>query len=355
MNFASDNTGGVAPEIMAAIAAANHGNAPSYGTDPLTAKLESHLAALFETELKVFPLVTGTAANALALAMLTPPWGAVYCHDSAHIHNDECAAPEFFTHGAKLLPLPGREGRLAPETLAAALARAGNGRLNQTQPRVLSLTNATEAGTVYAPAQIAELSALAHRHGLHVHLDGARFANAAAACGGAPADLTWRAGIDVLALGATKNGALAAEAVVVFRPELARTFDYRRKRGGHLLSKMRFISAQLLACFTDDLWLRHAAHANAMARRLAEGLAALPGAEILHPVEANAVFVRLPGAIAAGLRAEGAVFYDWPLAGPEAVRLVTAFDTPAAEVDRFLAAAQGLADSGAGQRERGTA
>lgn len=355
MNFASDNTGGIAPEIMAAIAATNHGNASSYGADALTQKLEAHLAALFETELKVFPVVTGTAANALALAMLTPPWGAIYCHADAHIHNDECGAPEFFTLGAKLLPLPGSQGRLVPETLAAALKHAGNGRLNQVQPRVLSLTNATEAGTVYAPDRIAELSAVAHRHGLHVHLDGARFANAATACAGSPAELTWRAGVDVVALGATKNGALAAEAVVVFRPELAREFDYRRKRGGHLLSKMRFVSAQLLAYFTDDLWLRNAAHANAMARRLAEGLAALPGAEILHPVEANAVFVRLPESVAVGLRARGAVYYDWPAAGPGAVRLVTAFDTPAAAVDRFLAAAQALAEGEARRKEHGAA
>src|SRR6185312_1799022 len=247
----------------------------------------------------VFPVATGTAANALALAALTPPWGAIYCHEAAHIQSDECGAPEFFAAGAKLLPLAGEDAKLMPATVEAALLERGV--VHHVQPSALSISQATEAGTLYRPAEIAALGALARRHGLALHMDGARFANAVAALGCAPADLTWRAGVDALSFGATKNGALAAEAVIFFDPAKAADLAYRRKRAGHLFSKMRFLSAQLDAYLADGLWLRNARHANAMAARLGQGLARLPGARLVHPVEANEVFVELAEASIAAL------------------------------------------------------
>ena len=338
MNFRSDNVTGIAPEILAAIVAANEGTAPSYGADAVTERLVQRIAALFEHDVAVFPLATGTAANALALATLTPPWGAIYCHEAAHIQTDECGAPEFFGGGAKLLPLSGADAKLAPATVAAAMIEPGV--VHHVQPAAISISEATEAGTLYRPDEIAALGALARRHGLGLHMDGARFANAVAALGCSPAELTWRAGVDVLSLGATKNGALAAEAVVFFEPKKAAEFGFRRKRGGHLFSKMRFLSAQLEAYLTDDLWLRHAAHANRMAARLSGGLAALPGARLRHPTEANEVFIELPDVVIDALAAAGCGFYRWGGAASSCLRLVTAFDTRAADVDACIATAR---------------
>lgn len=332
-DFRSDNVAGAAPEVMTALAAAATGSASPYGADPWSERLTARLSALFETEVAVFPVATGTAANSLALASVVPPFGAVYCHEEAHIQIDECGAPEFFTGGAKLVPLPGANGKLTPDALQAALARAGIGVVHRVQPAALSLTQATEAGTVYSPAEVAALVEVAHEHGMAVHMDGARFANAIARLGCAPADVTWRAGVDVLALGGTKGGCLAAEAVVFFNPAQAEDFGYGRKRGGHLVSKGRFLSAQLDAWLADGLWLRLAAHANAMADRLAAGLTALPGVSLAYPVEANELFVRLPEPAIAALEAAGFGFYRWD---GNLVRLVTAFDTPAAAVDGFL-------------------
>jgi threonine aldolase len=343
MNFRSDNVAGIAPEILAAIAAVNDGTAPSYGADAVTERLERRVAELFEHEVAVFPVATGTAANALALATLTPAWGAIYCHEASHVQTDECGAPEFFAGGAKLLPLPGADAKLAPETVAGALLERGI--VHHVQPAALSISQATEAGTLYRPSEIAALADLARRHGLGFHMDGARFANAAAALGCRPADLTWRAGIDVLSLGATKNGALAAEAVVFFAPERAAEFGFRRKRGGHLFSKMRFLSAQLDAYLADGLWLRLAAHANQMAARLSAGLAALPGARLRHPTEANEVFVELPEPAIAALSAAGVGFYRWGGSASSCLRLVTAFDTRAADVDAAIAAVARIKNS----------
>lgn len=344
-DFRSDNVAGAVPEIVNALAAAAIGSANPYGDDPLTARVTERLSAIFETEVAVFPVATGTAANALALSALVPPWGSVYCHQDSHINTDECGAPELFTAGAKLVPLPGENGKLAPDALAAALGRAGIGVVHRVQPSALSLSQATEAGTVYRPEEVAALVEVAHRHGQSVHMDGARFANALVRLGCTPAELTWRAGVDVLSLGATKGGCLAAEAVVFFNPALAEDFGFRRKRGAHLVSKMRFLSAQLDAWLEggleDGLWLRLARHANAMADRLAAGLAALPGAELAHPVEANEVFVRLPAPVADGLEAAGFRFYRWDGA---LLRLVTAFDTPQAAVDGFLEIAKNLSE-----------
>jgi threonine aldolase len=332
VNFASDNVTGIAPEILAAIAAANRGPAMPYGADEITRRLEQRFAEVFEHPVAVFPVATGTAANSLALACLAPPWGAVYCHDEAHIATDECGAPEFFTGGAKLVTCPGEHGKLTPETLAGRIGGAGV--VHNVQPAVVSITQETEAGTVYRPEEITALSGVARAHGLPLHMDGARFANAVASLGCAPAAITWRAGVDVLSFGATKNGALAAEAVVFFDPAQADAFGFRRKRAGHLLSKLRFVSVQLEAYLSADLWLRNARHANAMAARLGAGLALLPGARLLHPVEANEIFIELPEAVIDRLAAAGFGFYRWGDA--PVLRLVTAFDTDPAAVESLL-------------------
>jgi threonine aldolase len=343
MNFLSDNAYGAWPEILAAVTNAAAGPAPSYGDDPITRQVEERLAEAFAHPLRAYPVVTGTAANALAIATLAPAHGAVFCHAEAHIAVDECGAPEFFTHGAKLIGIEGAHGKLTPDGLAAALKHQIKGFVHHAQPAVLSLTQSTELGTVYTPGEIAALADLAHGHGMKVHLDGARFANALAGLDVSPAAATWQAGVDVMSFGATKNGALAAEAVVFFDPALAADFEYRRKKSGHLISKMRFVSAQLEAYLEGGRWLERAAHANRLTQRLAEGLAAIPGVVLAHPAEANAVFVWLPDALAARLRAAGAQFYDWgpPADGRTLARLVTSFATPAGEVDRFLALAAG--------------
>lgn len=340
MNFMSDNVTGAAPEILAALVAANDGTAPSYGADDWTRRLTERLSTLFEREVAVFPVATGTAANALSLAALTPPWGSIYCHAEAHIQVDECGAPEMFTAGAKLVPLPGDHGKIAPLTLSKTLGRANQGVVHAVQPAALSLTQATEAGTIYTPDEVSALTAIARHHGMRTHMDGARFANAVASLGCSPADITWRAGVDVLSFGATKNGALGAEAVLFFDRELSADFGYRRKRAAHLFSKMRFLSAQLEAYLQDGLWLRLAGHANRMASRLAEGLTDLPGAALAHPVDANEVFVALPEPVIAGLEAAGFGFYRWD---GNVVRLVTAWNSEEAAVDALLETARGLA------------
>jgi threonine aldolase len=343
MNFSSDNAYGAWPEIVAAVGAAAQGAVPSYGEDKLTAKVGRRLSELFERELAVFPVISGTAANALALATMVPPHGAIFCHGESHIAVDECGAPEFFTHGAKLVTLDGDDAKLAPATLSRALTHFHKGFVHHVQPAALSITQSTELGTVYQPGEIAALSALAHANGMKVHMDGARFANALARLGCTPAETTWRAGVDALSFGATKNGALGAEAVIFFDPLEARDFEYRRKKAGHLLSKMRFVSAQLDVYLKGGRWLEHAARANALAARLAEGLNGVAGAKIVHPVEANAVFVSLPDPTVARLRAKGAVFYDWapPKEGRTLVRLVVSFATPEDDVKRFLEVASG--------------
>jgi threonine aldolase len=338
MNFRSDNVTGIAPEIIAALAAANVGSAASYGADPITERVTRRIAELFEHEVVAFPVATGTAANALALATLAPVWGAIYCHEASHVQTDECGAPEFFSGGAKLLPLPGSDAKLTPEAVEAAMIEQGV--VHHAQPAAISISQATEAGTLYRPDEVAALGRLARRFGLHLHMDGARFANAVAALDCAPADLTWRAGVDALSLGATKNGALAAEAVVFFDAARAQGFAYRRKRGGHLFSKMRFLSVQLEAYFAGGLWLDNARHANRLAALLSAGLAAVPGARLRHPTEANEVFVELPEGVIAALEAAGFGFYRWGGAASHCVRLVTAFDTRQADVDALIATAR---------------
>ncbi|MFO1468468.1 MAG: low specificity L-threonine aldolase [Steroidobacteraceae bacterium] len=345
MNFTSDNVTPVCEPILAAVQAANGDNAPSYGGDALTRRLERRFSELFEREVAVFPVATGTAANALALSQLAPGFGGIYCHETAHIVTDECGAPEFFTGGAKLIGLAAPDGRIQARQIADGIAFATEMGVHHVKPAAVSLTQATEWGTVYPLVRLAEITATAHAAGLPVHMDGARFANALVHLGCSPAEATWKQGIDVLSFGATKNGALCAEAVVFFDPAAAADFARRRKRAGHLWSKMRFISAQLLAYLEQDLWLRNAAHANAMALRLAKGIAALPGVRLLQPVEANEVFLAMPEDRVAKLEKQGFGFYRWPLCAVRdatPIRLVTSWATPESAVEGLLAAASSV-------------
>ncbi len=345
MFFKSDNTAGAAPEILAALAEANQGHDLSYGEDALTARLEARLAEIFERPCAVFPVVTGTAANSLAFSAMTPPWGLTYAHETAHVIMDECGAPEAFAGGGRLAPLPGPQGKIDPEALARALLAAQSHGVHQNRPAGLTLSNLTEWGGLWRPGEIAEVARIAHEGGLKVHLDGARFANALAALNVSPAEASWRAGVDLLSFGATKNGCLAAEALVVFDPALAENMAYRRKRAGHLLSKQRFVSAQMLAWLEGGLWLRLAARANAMAALLAEGLKALPETQVLGEVRGNMIFVTLPRATHERLQAAGARYYLWAEEAPDSpevtIRLVASFAAQEAEVAAFLAAARG--------------
>ena len=338
MDFRSDNVAGAAPEILDALAAANAGTASAYGDDDWSRELDAAFSLLFDTECRVFPVATGTAANALALGCLAPGYGAVYAHQDSHIMLDECNAPEFFTGGAKFVPLPGAGGKIDPAALAAALGQGWSGVQHHPQPAAVSLTQATESGTVYSADEVADIAHLCRANGMHLHMDGARFANAVAGMNVAPAALTWRAGVDVLSFGATKNGAFAAEAVVFFKPELAESFLFRRKRGGHLFSKMRFLSTQLLAMLQDGLWLRLARQANARAQQLAEGLQRIDGLSVAWPVQANEVFAGIPADAAERLRARGFRFHPW---NPENSlhRFVCAFDKTEDEIAGFLRAA----------------
>ncbi|WP_103334451.1 threonine aldolase family protein [Pseudotabrizicola formosa] len=338
MFFASDNGAPVHPSVFAAMERANAGSALSYGNDAATHALRDRIRGVFEApEAEVLLLTTGTAANALALSLLTPPWGTTFCHRHAHIAEDECGAPEFFSGGAKLTLIDGTNGKISPDMLEQAIAQTG-GSVHVAQRGALSLTNVTEAGTVYSATELAALCKIAKAHGLPVHLDGARFANALATTGASPAELSWRAGVDVLSLGGTKNGLLAAEAVVLFQPTHAWEAELRRKRAGHLNSKLRFVAAQFDAWFENDLWLEMAQHANTLSARLATGLAQIPGAEILHPTPANMIFARLPAAAHARAKAAGAVYSQ---SDESLCRLVCGWSTTAEDVDALLAAFRG--------------
>jgi threonine aldolase len=346
MNFCSDNVTGASAEVLAALARANEGPAMPYGDDPLTADVVERLQELFEAEAEVFLVATGSTANSLALAAMTPPYGAIYCHPESHVNTDECGAPEFFTGGAKLVPVAGEHGKIAARDLEATVAKGGAGVVHHVQPAAVSITQLTESGTIYTLEETAAIAEVCRGHGLKLHMDGARFANALVTLGCSPAEATWQAGVDALSFGATKNGALAAEAILFFDRDLAVDAGYRRKRAGHLWSKMRFIAAQFDGYLADDLWLRNARHANAMAAKLAHGLVAIPGAGLMHPVEGNEIFATLPAGATDGLEADGFKFYPWGLSesrggsvGAGGVRLVTAFNTLEADVDAFVASA----------------
>lgn len=339
MDFASDNTSGAAPEVLAALVAANEGHAPSYGADALTQRAAGRIREVFEApEAAVHLVATGTAANALSLALCCPPWATVFCHARAHIVEDECGAPEFFTGGSRLAPIEGEHGKITPVALAHALDTAQPNGVHGMARGALSLSNVTESGTVYSAPEVAALATEARRFGLPVHMDGARLANALVATGASAAGMTWRAGVDVLSLGGTKNGCLGVEAVVVFDPARSWEFELRRKRAGHLVSKHRFLGAQMDAWLADGLWLRLAERANRAAGRLTAGLSRLPGVTLAHPADANMVFPRWPGGTTDRLHAAGAHFYPWEIPGKgEGARLVTGWDAKDDDIDRFLA------------------
>lgn len=344
MNFASDNWAGATPEVMAALARANEGFAPAYGGDALTAKVKDLFAGVFEHEVEVWFVGTGTAANSMGLSGLTRPGGVVFAGAEAHVNADESNAFEFQSGGMKIIGLPSPDGRIAPADLTAALTRHPDG--GRTAPVALSLTNATEWGTVYTPAQVAELAAVAKARGLAVHVDGARFGNAVAATGASPAELTWKTGVDFMSFGATKNGAWAAEAIVSFRPGQFDGMEQRRQRAGHVFSKARFVAAQFEGYFEGGLWLKRAAHANAMAERLRTGLRQSNRARLAWESDINEVFAVVPEAVLAAARAAGGTMHEWPAEtaaehrrpgpGEVMVRLVTSWATTAEEVDRFL-------------------
>lgn len=316
MRFFSDNAAPACPQVIAAMTAANILDS-AYDGDAWSAQLDMRLSALFETPVRALWVPSGTAANCLALAALCPPHGAIICHRDAHIQNDEAGAPEFYTHGAKLLLAEGDGAKLTPETISAVLAATRND-VHQVQPHAVSITNATEYGRVYTPAEVAAIGDLCRARGLALHMDGARFANAVAHIGCSPADVTWRAGVDALSFGFIKNGGMTAELLIFFRTELAAATLYRRKRAGLLLSKGRYLAAQVLAMLDDDIWLANARAANAGAALLARAA----GDRLIHPVEANEVFLKVTPQEAAALRAQGFDFYDW---GPGEARLVTSW------------------------------
>jgi threonine aldolase len=346
MRFGSDNWAGASDKVMAALMAANADLVPAYGGDALTARLERRMSELFERDVATVLVATGTAANSLATTGFCPPHGAIVGHVSAHLNMDECGAPEFFGSN-KLIGVPGSRGKIDHAALAALLAKPLRG-VHHVVPSVLTLTQATELGTVYSTADVAALAGLAKARGLTVHMDGARLANAVATLGCTPAEITWKAGVDVLSFGATKGGCLIAEAIVLFDPSHAERFGFLRKRSGQLVSKHRVLSAQFDAWLDDGHWLQLAQHANAMAARLADGIARSNAARINWRPEANELFVYMPGDVAERLLGQGAQFYDWDIEGLDTAdlpapnetlyRFVTSFKTTAEEVDAFLAA-----------------
>lgn len=349
MNYISDNTAGASAPVMEAIAAANDGAASAYGTDDWTKRTESLFADLFEHEVAVFLVTSGTAANALALASVTRPWGAVLTHEESHVADDECGAPEFFSDGAKLIGLPGFSNKIAPVAVTQALGRMREGALHQVQPQAISITQATECGTIYTADEVRALKDAAAPRGLTLHMDGARFANALVTLGCSPADITWRAGVDVLSFGGTKNGAWAAEAVIFFDPDRAGEMKWRRKRAGHTLSKGRLIGAQFEGLLRDGHWLDLARHANAQAARLGDALALL-GVELAWPRQANEVFPILSPALQNTLATAGVRYLNWSQTalaadavlgeGDVVGRFVMAFSTRPADVEALIAVFQ---------------
>jgi threonine aldolase len=330
--FASDNTLWICPEALVALAQANRGAAESYGDDEWTRRLRQSVCDLFETDCDVYLVFNGTAANALALAQLCEPFHSIVCHQQAHIQTDECGAPEFFTRGSKLLLVGGNAGKINIDEVNAVIARQPA--LHAHKPRVISITQATEFGTIYRRDEIDAIAELAHRREMFLHVDGARFANAVATLNYAPKEISWERGVDVLCFGGTKNGLAAGELVIFFKKELSREFDYRLKQGGQLASKMRFLAAPWIGLLGNGAWLRNAQHANAKARKLAERFEREAKIDIVLPVEANAVFVRLPEALTRNLKARGWRFYK--LIEPDVYRLMCSWATADAEIDRFI-------------------
>lgn len=345
MNFASDNIVGASAPVLEALMLANDGAMAAYGADEISKRVKARFAEIFERQVSVFFVTTGTAANALSLSAMVPPYGMCLCHQEAHVMQDECGAPEFFTHGAKLVGLPGVGAKLKADDVAAYVTGLPKSSM-QMPPKGLTISQVTECGLVYGLDEIAALSAVCREQGLAFHMDGARFTNALVALGCTPAEMTWKSGVDILSFGATKNGCLMAEAIVVFRPDLAEAMEYRTKRAGQVISKSRLIAAQFEGYLTGDHWLANARHANRLAGMLAEGLARIPGVRLAWPAQANEVFPIIPKALDQTLRAAGAVYHPWsPLSLPEGervgpdevlIRLVTSFATQEPDVRQFL-------------------
>ncbi len=332
VKFASDNVAGACPEVLEALLKANEGDRTPYGNDQLSIDLQKKFSEIFEKDVIVFPTTSGTAANALALSTMTPVFGNIYCHKLSHINTDECGAPEFYTGGAKLVTLNGVMGKVTSEELEDKIG--GFGIVHHTQPSSVSITQLCETGEVYQLEEIKKISEVAHKHNLNMHMDGARFANALVSLKTTPAQMTWKSGIDVLSFGATKNGCLAAEAIIFFKPELVGNLPFLMKRAGHLLSKMRFISAQLDAYISNDVWLRNAKHANKMGKILSEGLMS-SNINLAYPVAANEVFVKFPREIIEYLNTKGYKMNEEELDG-KAVRLVTSWNTKESDVNHLL-------------------
>ena len=333
VKFASDNVAGACPEVLEALLKANEGDSAPYGNDDYSKSLQKKFSEIFEKEVIVYPIASGTAANALALATMTPVFGNIYCHKLAHINTDECGAPEFYTGGAKLIPLVGVDGKIVPEELEQNIS--GVGIVHHTQPSSVSITQVCETGEVYELDEIKEITKVAHSHNLNMHMDGARFANALVSLNCTPAEMTWKSGIDVLSFGATKNGCIAAEAIIFFKPELVGNLSFLMKRAGHLLSKMRFVSAQLEAYISNNVWLDNAKNANEMGKKLSEGLIKHSSIKLAYPTQANEVFAKFPREVIEHLNSEGYKMNEDELDG-QAVRLVAAWNTKISDVESFL-------------------
>ena len=333
VKFASDNVAGACPEVLDAVIKANEGDSTPYGNDQISTELQDKFSEIFEKEVIVFPTASGTAANALALSTMTPSFGNIYCHKLSHINTDECGAPEFYTGGGKLVTLQGVKGKITANELDESITGAGI--VHHTQPSSVSITQVCETGEVYQLDEIKKISDVTHKHNLNMHMDGARFANALVSLDCSPAEMTWKSGIDVLSFGATKNGCLAAEAIIFFKPELVGNLPFLMKRAGHLLSKMSFVSAQLDAYITNEVWLRNAKHANAMGKKLSQGLDQHKNIELAYPTDANEIFVKIPKDIIDQLNSEGYTINDDEWDG-KAVRLVTAWNTNLSDIETFL-------------------
>jgi len=333
VKFASDNVAGACPEVLDALMKANEGDSAPYGNDDYSKVLQEKFSEIFEKEVIVYPTASGTAANALALSTMTPVFGNIYCHKLAHINTDECGAPEFYTGGAKLIPLTGINGKITPEELEKNIS--GTGIVHHTQPSSVSVTQVCETGEVYELDEIKKIADVAHKHKLNMHMDGARFANALVALNCTPAEMTWKSGIDVLSFGATKNGCIAAEAIIFFKPELVGNISFLMKRAGHLLSKMRFVSAQLDAYISNDVWLKNAKQANKMGKKLSDGLVKHNSIKLAYPTQANEVFAKFPREMIEHLNSLGYKMNEDELDG-QAVRLVAAWNTQNSDVESFL-------------------
>ncbi|MDB4154093.1 low specificity L-threonine aldolase [Candidatus Pelagibacter sp.] len=333
VKFASDNVAGACPEVLDAVIKANEGDSTPYGNDQISTELQDKFSEIFEKEVIVFPTASGTAANALALSTMTPSFGNIYCHKLSHINTDECGAPEFYTGGGKLVTLQGIKGKITANELDESVTGAGI--VHHTQPSSVSITQVCETGEVYQLDEIKKISDVAHNHNLNMHMDGARFANALVSLDVTPAEMTWKSGIDVLSFGATKNGCLAAEAIIFFKKDLVGNTAFLMKRAGHLLSKMRFVSAQLDAYISNDVWLKNARHANKMGKRLSEGLNNYSDINLSYPTEANEVFATFPRNKIDHLNSEGYTINEDEWDG-KAVRLVAAWNTKDNDVDNFL-------------------